>query len=168
MSATQTTLRFKTATVLKPLVDLQAAAAIAGADYSEEEILADIEAAPGAANHIGWAWNIASAASDKREIRVFAPAVADRDRGFDFDDVLAVIFPEQRWAKFRKPAVRGATLARRLACTRAHVLTLIHERSIRQLGSVCRGGRNGSPDVTWPSITAFFQDRLITTQKAPK
>lgn len=162
LRASQTTLRFKSPTVLKPLVDLQAAAAMSGADASEEEILARIESAPNSPDHIGWAWNIASAASKQREIRILAIALDHQPSTINFDVALYKIFPTQMHPTLRHPTVSAAKVARRFGCTRPHINQLVREGSL-QTAKAASPGRAGSPAILWDSIKHFLATRRITT-----
>ncbi len=133
----------------RALVDLQAAANLAGEDNDESDILDDITRGPRDPHRIDWAWDIAGIPQEqterterdkkqisvtsvtscsvrcKREIRVLALCVQNRAARFSFEDVLYTIFPEQRTKLFRKPTLSATFLARRLACTAPHILNLI-------------------------------------------
>lgn len=156
------------AVVLKPVVNLQAAAALLGPAWSEQHVLRYIELPPRHPERIDWAWDIAGAdAQRQREVRVLASCVpiATRHERKPYETVLREIFCDVLVREhFRRFATVPATfLARRLACSDKHVLALIEDKELvaveRTLGRV---GRNSTPAITWDSLKAFLLHRRMT------
>ncbi len=146
---------------LKPLVDLQGAAGLAGDDTDESDILDDLQRGPRDLLRIDWAWNIAGKDAISREVRVLALCLTNRAARFGFEDALYSIFPEQRSKLFRKPTLAATFLARRLSCTAPHTLNLIADKLLLAVPKTRRAGRNGSPAVLWSSVVKFFEERRI-------
>lgn len=145
----------------RALVDLQAAANLAGEDNDESDILDDLTRGPLDPYRIDWAWDIAGKNAEKREVRVLALCVQNRSARFSFDDVLYTIFPEQSTKLFRKPTLNTRRLANRLGCTKTHVNNLIDDFLLDIVPGSRGVGRNGSAAILWTSIRAFLEERRI-------
>jgi hypothetical protein len=111
-----------------------------------------------------WAWDIARAGADRRELRIWRdclvawlanPCETYRQQRFSMESeeaVLASLFPHGR------PEQRGTELQRMFSCGHSHIINLIADGLLTSTTEI-RTGPNGSPRITRLSVIQFLQSR---------
>lgn len=129
--------------------------------YTEDEVIADIDT-----GLLSVSWNIGRTEAQRREVRVLAAAVDEREkelrdaahlqRRFGWAEIEAMLFP----ARAGKPYVTSPDLCLAFACSSQLVLHLIELGDLVQLDGTEYGrGRYGAALVKWASVTKFLRDR---------
>lgn len=110
------------------------------------------------------AWNIGDVKAERRELRLWAPAVDEyntkfgqKPRRFLWTDIVRSLLPASN-----KTWVDGLHLRFALNCGSTHVMNLIDAGALTLVpGSSYRRGSGGSPQILTSSFERFLTERLV-------
>ena len=135
----------------RPLVPLEAIMVLL--DIDEDSVLGLIDG-----GELRWAWNIASAGSDRREVRVLRESIlsycALSGQPSGEESLWTIVFGHSR------DVVKSTELQRLFSCSSSHVHRLIKDKDLVALNAATTGP-NGFARITRASVIAFLQARRI-------